>query len=113
MNMNPKQRSAAKESDVAAAVAAGNSRQSVNGSGGAVSEQARRQGAAALRNSLAFTQIIGVLMRSDHYKHYALADLEWLVVPPMLAGQFRIGEAKAKTGAGIPVAVVLWASVSA
>jgi hemolysin-activating ACP:hemolysin acyltransferase len=35
------------------------------------------------------------------------------VVPPMLAGQFRIGEAKAKTGAGIPVAVVLWASVSA
>jgi hemolysin-activating ACP:hemolysin acyltransferase len=75
-------------------------------------ENARRQ-AAALRNSLAFTQIVGVLMRSQHYKHYTLSDLEWLVVPPMLAGQFRIGEVKQKKGeATVPVAVVLWASVS-
>jgi hemolysin-activating ACP:hemolysin acyltransferase len=89
------------------------SAQVIGGSGSAIPEKARQQAAAALRNSLAFTQIIGVLMRSEHYKHYTLADLEWLVVPPMLAAQYRIGEAKQKTGGSVPVAVVLWASVSA
>src|SRR5215475_4296191 len=68
-----------------------------------------RQEAAQLRNALAFTQIVGVLMSSSHYKEYKVADLEWLVIPPLLAGQFRIGEAKPKEGITLPVAVVLWA----
>jgi len=74
--------------------------------------QVRRE-AAQLRNALAFTQILGVLMSSSHYKEYKVADLEWLVIPPLLAGQFRIGEAKPKEGITLPVAVVLWARVSA
>jgi len=71
--------------------------------------------AATLRNAWAFTQVVGVLMRSPHYSRYTLGDLEWLVIPPLLAGQFRIGEAKVdkNQGAVMPVAVVLWASVSA
>ena len=72
-----------------------------------------RRDAAALRNALAFTQALGVLMRSPHYKDYKLADLEWLVIPPLMTGQFRIGEAKPDTqGPSLPVAVVFWASVS-
>jgi hemolysin-activating ACP:hemolysin acyltransferase len=80
----------------------------------AFSEKVRRD-AATLRNALAFTQIVGVLMRSAHYRRYTLSDLEWLVIPPLLAGQFRIGEVKPdqNQGAAMPVAVVLWASVSA
>ena len=78
-----------------------------------ITEKVRRD-AAALRNALAFTQAVGVLMRSPHYNKYTLADLEWLVIPPLMAGQFRIGEAK--TGSdknpSVPVAVVFWASVS-
>lgn len=35
------------------------------------------------------------MLRSPYYKRYTLGDLEWLVIPPLLAGQFRIGEAKA------------------
>lgn len=89
------------------------SAQVAGANGSAIPEKARQQAETALRNTLAFTQIIGVLMRSEHYKHYALADLEWLVIPPMLAGQYRIGEAKPKTGGSVPVAVVLWARVSA
>jgi hemolysin-activating ACP:hemolysin acyltransferase len=77
-----------------------------------ITEKVRRE-AAALRNTLAFTQMVGVLMRSPHYKQCTLADLEWLVIPPLLAGQFRIGEAKPKEGLSLPVAVVLWARVSA
>jgi hemolysin-activating ACP:hemolysin acyltransferase len=70
--------------------------------------------AATLRYAWAFTQVVGVLMRSPHYRRYALSDLEWLVIPPLLAGQFRIGEAKADKNqrAVMPVAAVLWASVS-
>ena len=51
------------------------------------------------------------LMRSIHYKHYALSDLEWLVVPPMLSGQCAVMEATA-IGKKAPVAVALWASAS-
>ena len=49
-----------------------------------------------------------------------LADLEWLVLPPVMAGQFRLGHATRPADAGkptqggisIPVAVALWARVS-
>ncbi|KZD21172.1 toxin-activating lysine-acyltransferase [Tardiphaga robiniae] len=70
--------------------------------------------AATLRNAWAFTQVVGVLMHSPHYSRYTLSDLEWLVIPPLLAGQFRIGEAKADKNQRtvMPVAVALWASVS-
>jgi hemolysin-activating ACP:hemolysin acyltransferase len=78
-----------------------------------LTEKVRRD-AAVLRNALAFTQLVGVLMRSPHYRKYTLGDLEWLVIPPLKAGQFRIGEAKLQNNQGpaVPVAVVLWASVS-
>jgi cytolysin-activating lysine-acyltransferase len=78
----------------------------------ALSQKARQQ-VAAMQNAVAFTQIVGVMMRSQHYRAYKLADLEWLLVPPMLARQYRIGQATAKDGMTFPVAVVLWASVSA
>ena len=77
-----------------------------------LTEKVRRD-AAVLRNALAFTQVVGVLMRSAHYKQYTIGDLEWLVIPPVMAGQFRIGEAKPDNSqTAVPVAVVLWASVS-
>jgi len=77
-----------------------------------LTEKVRRD-AATLRNALAFTQALGVLMRSPHYRTYTLADIEWLVIPPLMAGQFRIGEARPDPkGPALPVAAVLWASVS-
>ena len=81
--------------------------------GDAALTQKVRQQVAAMQNSVAFTQIVGVMMRSQHYRAYTLADLEWLLVPAMLARQYRIGQATAKDGMSFPVAVVLWASVSA
>jgi cytolysin-activating lysine-acyltransferase len=86
--------------------------QAGNGSSSPLVTKARRQ-AAAMHNSMALTQIIGVLMRSQHFRQYTLGDLEWLVIPPVLAGQYRIGEVKTKKeGATLPVAVLLWAKVS-
>jgi len=60
-----------------------------------VTEKIRRE-AATLRNAVAFTQVVGILMRSPHYRQFTIGDLEWLVVPPVSAGQFRVGEVKPK-----------------
>jgi cytolysin-activating lysine-acyltransferase len=57
--------------------------------------------------------IVVVLSRSSAYKHYYLADIEWMVLPPVSAGQFYVVEAADKErGFRTPVAVVTWAYVS-
>ena len=65
-----------------------------------------------------FASIVSLLMQDAEYRQIRLADLEWLVIPPILAGQCRlahappVGKSGAKTGLFFPVAVALWASVS-
>jgi cytolysin-activating lysine-acyltransferase len=62
---------------------------------------------------LAFAQIVSILMRSGRHKRYPIAALEWLVLPPLLTGQFSLAEARSKqNGVSVPVAVALWARVS-
>jgi hemolysin-activating ACP:hemolysin acyltransferase len=74
---------------------------------------AGRRAATAVRHSLAFAQIVSMLMRSQQHKRYPIATLEWLVIPPLLTGQFSIAEARSnQNGASAPVAVALWARVS-
>lgn len=43
-----------------------------------------------------FGKIVTLLMRSPHYKHYSLSDLEWLVIPALLTNQFLVVEAQMK-----------------
>lgn len=76
-------------------------------------EQAALQTIQAKMLAAGFGEIVSVLMRSPHYKHYSLADLEWLVIPPFLANQFTLAGTRSKDG-GIPspVGVALWARVS-
>ena len=71
-----------------------------------------------------FAQIIAVFMRDQNFKNMRVADLEWLVLPPVMSGQFslahmpappRPGEQRKPTDKGgmlVPVAVALWATVS-
>lgn len=57
--------------------------------------------------------MVVVLSRSPAHKHYSLADIEWMVLPPIFAGQFYIVEAMHKErGFRVPVAVLTWACVS-
>jgi len=75
--------------------------------------KASRQALQAKMLTAGFGEIVSVLMRSPHYKHYSLTDLEWLVVPPLLANQFTLAEARTKDGAiPAPIGVALWAFVS-
>jgi cytolysin-activating lysine-acyltransferase len=82
--------------------------------GTARAKAAQRLAVSAIRQSVAFAQIVSVLMRSPRYRHYTLGDLEWLVVPALATGQFRVVGAQSKqNGVSFPVAVALWAAVSA
>ena len=79
----------------------------------AASPQQRQASAVAIRQTVAFSQIVSILMRSAFHKHLALSDLEWLVLPPLMAGQFRVAQARAAQDApSVPAAVALWAKVS-
>lgn len=83
----------------------------------------RPRDARQARFAQTFAQIVAVLMRDPNFRNMRLADLEWLVLPPVMAGQFRLAQApsplaRGKTREGdqggvlVPVAVALWARVS-
>lgn len=66
--------------------------------------------------------IVALMMRDQRFRDVRIADLEWLVMPPILAGQWKVaqGAMPAKKGGDMkdggrlfPVAAALWASVSA
>jgi hemolysin-activating ACP:hemolysin acyltransferase len=79
----------------------------------AQNEAAQRQIAAVFRQTVAFAQIVSLLMRSPVYRHLSIGDIEWLVIPPLAAGTFALAEAKAQPdGPAFPAGAVLWASVS-
>ena len=93
---------------------------------GANEARARRPGEARqARFGQTFSQVVAVLMRDQNFRNMRIADLEWLVLPPIMAGQFRLAHMPApprpgepakpadKGGVLLPVAVALWARVSA
>src|SRR5215510_2623391 len=92
---------------------------------GANEARARRPGdARQARFGQTFSQVVAVLMRDQNFRNMRIADLEWLVLPPIMAGQFRLAHMPApprpgepakptdKGGVLVPVAVALWARVS-
>ena len=90
----------------------------------AVKAEVRPRDARQVRFAQSFAQIVAVLMRDANFRKMRLADLEWLVLPPVMAGQYRlaqapspVGRVKGKDGSEqggvlVPVAVALWARVS-
>ena len=67
-----------------------------------------------LNQSIALSQIVTLMMQSPNYRHYSLSDLEWMVLPPLKLGQLALAETRPDpNGPTIPLAVMLWAFVSA
>ncbi len=76
-------------------------------------EDAKKRMIASKQMAAAFGEIVSLLMRSPSDKHHSLQDLEWLVVPAVVRGQYALAEAQSKeTGATAPVGAVLWGLVS-
>jgi hemolysin-activating ACP:hemolysin acyltransferase len=42
--------------------------------------------------------VVAVLMRDPNFRTMPIADLEWLVLPAVMSGQFRVAEAPAPLG---------------
>lgn len=62
----------------------------------------------------AYGEIVSVLSRSPAHKSQPLSDLDWLVVPAVITGQFSLAETQSKSnGMIVPIGLVMWASVSA
>lgn len=79
----------------------------------------RPRDARQTRLAQSFAQVVAVLMRDPNFKKLPLANLEWLVLPPLMAGQFRLAHVKTpqpgnekQPGMLVPVGVALWARVS-
>ena len=85
-----------------------------NGQAAVPGRVTKEQMAAVARDMYAgFGQVTTVLMRAVDYRHAFLAELEWLVVPAVVTGQYSIASAEqGQTGLTTPQAVVLWANVS-
>jgi len=106
--------------------------QSSGGSGPRAPGPAAAKAANAIRDARqahmgqAFSQVIAVLMRDPAFRQMRLADLEWLVIPPLICGQYKLAQAPVQQmmsqkpeqtpaqegGVLVPVAVGLWARVS-
>ena len=82
--------------------------------------------------SASVADAIGLMMRSERHRHYSLADLEWLLLPPLMLDQAMFAytrpkmaqkidaNGKAENGDDTPmdapqiaIAMVTWAAVSA
>ena len=71
--------------------------------------------AGALKDMNAgFGEIVALLMRDARFRHMSLADLEWLVLPPLAAKQVLTmrGKVKDKEGLTVPLGLAMWAKVS-
>lgn len=79
----------------------------------AATTDAEKANARSARYAQDFSQAIAVLMRDANYKNLRLADLEWLVIPPLLVGQARVALMRPRAdGPLVPAALALWARVS-
>jgi hemolysin-activating ACP:hemolysin acyltransferase len=58
-------------------------------------------------------EVVSVLMRVPRFRALPLGEVQALVVPPLVSGQFLVAEARSKSkGVITPVATALWAKVS-
>jgi hemolysin-activating ACP:hemolysin acyltransferase len=68
---------------------------------------------AAKLISASLGEIVMIFSRSSRHRHYALADVEWMILPAIASGQFFVVEAVDKEhGFRKPIAALTWASVS-
>jgi hemolysin-activating ACP:hemolysin acyltransferase len=73
--------------------------------------QKRRDVSARLL--MRFGEVVSVMMRAQQFRDLPLKQLQEVVVPPLMLGQFLVAEAQSKAqGFVTPVAAALWARVS-
>ncbi len=73
----------------------------------------RDMAAAIERASQALGELVSLLIRSPEHNGYAVADLEWMLMPAVINKQFLIIRGPvAGTEAPLPVGALIWAALS-
>jgi cytolysin-activating lysine-acyltransferase len=75
-------------------------------------EEKAKRAAMARQSSAVVGDLVFLLMRDPRFKNFAIADLEWLVLPAVITGQYAMAHGERGDGVSVPIAAVLWASVS-
>lgn len=105
--------SAATSSDTLSAIAPTGTEAVPAGGSELTAEERARRGRVSKHLIATFGEIVSLVMRTKVWRERPIRELEELVLPPLLSGQFSIAEAQSKAnGLVSPVAVVLWARVS-
>jgi hemolysin-activating ACP:hemolysin acyltransferase len=85
----------------------------IAGARSAAGDRTRAAATASPQLSASIGGIAVVYSRSPTHMHYSLADIEWLILPAVLIGQFYVVEAaNDQTGFRGPIAAATWAFVS-
>jgi hemolysin-activating ACP:hemolysin acyltransferase len=76
-------------------------------------EELKRRAIIAKQIAASFGEIVTLMMRSPADRKHSLEDLEWMVAPALMTGQFAVADAQAKdNGSVMPIGAVMWAFVS-
>jgi hemolysin-activating ACP:hemolysin acyltransferase len=88
----------------------------------AVAKVARLARAKQNQFAESFAQIVAVFMRDRSFRALPIGELEWMILPPLMQGQFALAHAPVPQGNGkgqgkkptphLPVALAVWARVS-
>jgi hemolysin-activating ACP:hemolysin acyltransferase len=62
--------------------------------------------------ALGLGEVMSVLQRSPRHRQKTLADLDWMILPALRYGQYRIAKDAKRGGMTPPEAVIAWAKVS-
>jgi hemolysin-activating ACP:hemolysin acyltransferase len=85
-----------------------------NGAKGLGEAELLRRQNLSRRVLLTIGEIVSVFMRTKTHRQWSLAAAEQLIVPAIVTGQYAVAHGRSKeSGVSSPVAVVIWASVSA
>lgn len=77
-----------------------------------------RMASAVKTLNAGFGEAVALLMRDEKHRHLGLADLEWLLLPPLTTNQALIlrGKVRGKegdtNGQTVPLGLALWANAS-
>ena len=63
-------------------------------------------------NAAALADLTTLAMQHPTYRNMAIADLEWLIFPPVITGNFAVLHATRPDGGKFPAAAITWARVS-
>ena len=72
----------------------------------------QRMMAQARQRAAALGDLTVLAMQHPSFRNYAIADLDWLIGPAIITGNFLVANAEREDNPPVPIAAITWARVS-